>query len=277
MGCGVAAHIDNSLGGCTQNHVDHRLIDTRTRRIENHHVGTTVGIDKLVAQHLLHIARIEDRISDSVDFGIDLCVLDSLGNILNTNYFGTARRTEIGNRTRTRIEVIEHLSLLQIGSLACHFVELVGLLRVGLIERFGTHLESQALHLLEDVPVAAIGDGFEVARRVIQLLVDHIDHRGNLGELLAEVVEQCADTLLVAVGEDDDDHHLVRRGGANDHIAHKSAMFAHVVELVAVLQAETLGSQSDSIRRLGLQPTLFDVQHLVEHCRNVETESGRRV
>ena len=54
----------------------------------------------------------------------------------------------------TRIEVIYQFVTCQSGKVACHLIKIVCLFRVGLIERFRSHLETKSLHLLEDVIIA---------------------------------------------------------------------------------------------------------------------------
>ncbi len=49
-------------------------------------------------------------------------------------------------------------------------------------------------------------------------------------------------------------------------------MLAGIVERIAVLDAETPGFFPDRIRRIGLQPAFFDVQHFVEHTGDVESQ-----
>lgn len=45
---GVAAHIHDSLGRGTQYHIDHTLIDTRARRIQDHYIGVAVARHEVV-------------------------------------------------------------------------------------------------------------------------------------------------------------------------------------------------------------------------------------
>ena len=52
-------------------------------------------------------------------------------------------------------------------------------------------------------------------------------------------------------------------------------MLAGVVERVAVIETEFLDSQTNRIRWIALQVAVVDVEHLIEHARDVESERGR--
>ncbi len=231
--------------------------------------------DERVAQHLLHVAGIERRVADAVERRIDLRVLDRLGHVLDAHDACAARGAEVGDGARAGIEVVERLAARELREVARHLVEFVGLGRVGLIERLGPHLEPEALHPFDDVVLAPIAYGLQVARRVVPLGVHHVHERRDGGECGGQVVEQRRDALAVVGTEHHDDHHLARRGGAHDHVAHEARVLAGVVEGVAVLDAEALCLQADGVRRFGLEPAPADVEHLVEHARDVESRGGR--
>ena len=86
------------------------------------------------------------------------------------------------------------------------------------------------------------------------------------------MVQQGRDLLPLVGMENHDHHHLARRGGADDHVAHQPPVLARIVERIAVFEAETPGFFPDRIRRIGLQPAFFDVQHFVEHTGDVESQ-----
>ena len=85
------------------------------------------------------------------------------------------------------------------------------------------------------------------------------------------MVEKRFDLRPVVGAEDHDNHDLARRSGAHDHVAHQPLVRACIVERVTVLETETFGFQPDVVRRIGLEPAFADVEHLVEHARNVES------
>ena len=57
------------------------------------------------------------------------------------------------------------------GKSSCDFVEMIGLLGVGLIERLGADLETEVFHLFEDMVVALEDEDVLVADSVVALLV----------------------------------------------------------------------------------------------------------
>ena len=91
------------------------------------------------------------------------------------------------------------------------------------------------------------------------------------------MVEQRLNPRALLRAEDHDHHHLTRRGRADDQVAHQPRMFAGIVERIAVFEAEAFGFEPDGVRRIGLQPALADVKHLVEHVRDVESHGRRGV
>lgn len=54
-------------------------------------------------------------------------------------------------------------------------------------------------------------------------------------------------------------------------------MLAGVVERIAVLEAVAANLGANGVRRFGLQPALADVEHLVEHVRDMEPHGGSRL
>ena len=77
---GIAAHVDDPLGGGAQDDVDHGLVDPRARRIEDDDVGAAVGGHERVVEHRLHVAGVEARVADAVERRIDLRVVDRFGD-----------------------------------------------------------------------------------------------------------------------------------------------------------------------------------------------------
>ena len=226
---------------------------------------------KGVVQHRLHVPGVERRVADAVQLRIDLRVGNRLRNVLDPHNPRTACGAEVRNRPRTGIEVVERVARVQVGEAPRHLVELVGLRRIGLVEGFRTHLEAEPLHLLDDVVLAAVADRIEVPDRVVEFRIDDVEERRDLREPLRQVVEQRLATRTVLRAENHDHHHFARRGRADDQVAHQPRMFAGIVERIAVFEAEASGFEPDGVRRLGLQPALADVEHLVEHVRNMES------
>ena len=172
---GVAAHVDDPPGRGAQEDFDHRFIDARTRRIENHDIGTAVRGHERIVEHRLHVPGVEARVADAVQLGVDLRVGDGLGDILDAHHPVAARGAEVGDGARAGVEVVKRLAGLQVREIAGHLVEFVSLRGVGLIERLGPDLEAQPLHLLDDMVLAAVADRIEIADRVVEFGVDYIE------------------------------------------------------------------------------------------------------
>ena len=49
---------------------------------------------------------------------------------------------EVGNRSRTRVEVVDEFVARELSKVACYLLEFVGLLSVGLIETFRAYFKS---------------------------------------------------------------------------------------------------------------------------------------
>lgn len=111
---------------------------------------------------------------NSVNLGIDLGVFNGFGHIFYADYLACVLGYEIGNGTRAGIKVINKLVTGQSGKVARYFVEVVGLFGVGLIERFGTYLEAQSLHFLEDVVFPLEGVYLEVGDGIVALIINNV-------------------------------------------------------------------------------------------------------
>ncbi len=115
----------------------------------------------------------------------------------------------------------------------------------------------------------------QVARRVVPLRVYDIEERRDSGKFGHQVIEQRTDCLAVILAKDHDDHHLARRGGADRDVAHQARMFAGIMERITLIEAELLDRLTNRIRGIALQVAVVDIEHLVKHARDVESE-GRR-
>ena len=131
-------------------------------------------VDELLCEHILHVAGIEQRIGDAVDFRIHLGILDGLGHILDTDDLARLARHKVGNRSRTRVQVVHQFVARQSGKLTRNLVEVVCLSGIRLIERFRSHLETQSLHLLEDMVVALEHMHVEVVDGIVALIINNV-------------------------------------------------------------------------------------------------------
>lgn len=137
----ITADVDDTLGLSKQNHIDYIIVHTCTWRIGNNHIRTSVLVDEILRQDILHITGIEQRIVDTVYLRIDLCIFYSLGDIFYTDDLTCLTRNEVGNSTRTGIKVVYQLVASQSCKVPGYLIQIVCLFRIGLIERFRTYLK----------------------------------------------------------------------------------------------------------------------------------------
>ena len=147
---------------------------TRTRRVGDDYIRTPVLVDKVLCQHVLHVAGKKQRVPDAVDFRVDLGVLDGFGHIFDADDLARLSGHEVGDGSRAGIKVVNQLVAGEPCEVAGHFVQSVCLLGVGLVERLGTHLEAQAFHLLEDMVFAFERVHVEVGNGVVALIINNV-------------------------------------------------------------------------------------------------------
>ena len=104
---GIAGDIDDALGGGTQDGLHYVGMHAGTGRVGDDHVGTAVFGDKLVGEDILHVTGKEQCIVDMVDLGVHLGILDGLGDVLDADDLTGPTGHEVGNGTRTRVEVVD--------------------------------------------------------------------------------------------------------------------------------------------------------------------------
>ena len=66
-----------------------------------------MSLDEILCEYVLHVASKELGVRDAVDAAVDLGILDSLGNILNTYDLAGSTRHEIGYGARASVEVVD--------------------------------------------------------------------------------------------------------------------------------------------------------------------------
>ena len=285
LGGGVAAHIYHPLRGAGQEDAGDVGMDAGTRRVEHHDVGLSVFRDKRSVQHIFHVAGKEFRIVDAVYGRVDLGVGDGFGHILDAHDFACQRREEQRNRSRASVEVINH-GLIRIYTgrnafpyeIAHHGIKPVRLRRVGLVERLGTDLETEAFHLFIYGFGAVVQEAGQVAEIVVSLGIDDIIQRGYLRETgLDRFQQRLTDrpsrfTLRLAA-ETEHEHVLAGGSGAYDHRTQETPVLAQIVETQSMVDGVLLDEQADGIGRFALQMAFPDVQHLVEEAADMESQS----
>ena len=270
LGGGVAAHIDQALGLGVEDDLDDVLVHACAGRVDNHDLGTAMLSDEAVGEHILHVPGIEQRVLDAVDAGIQLGVLDSLGDILDADDLTCLAGNEVGDGARAGVEVIDEFIAREGSHAACHLIEFVGLTGIGLVEGFGTDTELQAFHFFLDIVAAAVGDEFLVGKRVVDLEVDDVEQRSDLRETVTHSTHHIVDGGLIVLAEYDDLHHLARAGGAGHSHADEALLPTDVVERITLIHTVVADEQSHLVADVVLQPAALDVEHLVKGAGDVE-------
>ena len=166
---------------------------------------------------------------------------------------------------------------------------MVCLLGVGLIETLRAHLELQVLHQFEDVVMAFEHQNILVADGVVTLLVVQIHQRGDLRELVGNVLHQCKRLLAVFAlpavfliiwifrnvkMELEYQHPLTAGAVANDDVAQQTHLLAQVEERQVVLDGVAIHLVADLVVQIVHQPAFLYRKNLVERPRNVESDGG---
>ena len=147
-----------------------------TGRVGDDDIRTAVLVDEVLCQHVLHVAGKEQRVSDAVDLAqLTLASSMASGTYSMPMTWRACLGHEVGDGTRAGIEVVNQARCRSARrSCAATLYEVVCLLGVGLVERLGTHLEAQSLHLLEDVVFALERVHLEVGDGVVALIINNV-------------------------------------------------------------------------------------------------------
>ena len=106
--CGrIAADVDDALGGCIQNGFHHVRVHAGTRRVSDDDVRPSVLSNEVVGQDVLHVAGIEQRVLDTINLAVDFGILNGLWHVFNANDLSGLFCHEVGNGTRSCIEVVD--------------------------------------------------------------------------------------------------------------------------------------------------------------------------
>ena len=270
---GVAADVDDAARGGGEDGLDDAGMHTGARRVGDDDVGAALGGDEPGCEDVLHVAREKGGVADAVDAGVLLGVVDGLGNVLDAHDAGGLARHEEGDGAGAGIEVVDGLVACQRGEAARHFVEFVGLVRVGLVETFGSHLEAQPLHLLVDEVRADVGVHGKVADGVVALEVVDVEQRGDLGEVLVDVFEQRHSLPLLLVrapGKLHEQHQFAGVAGAEHHRAQQPLLPPQVVVREAVAVGIGADGVAQAVVDVGHEAAFVDVEYLVECPGDVE-------
>ena len=105
----VAAYVYDALRMGTQDGLDNVGVHTCTWWVGDDYIRTSVLGNELVVENILHVASIELGVGDVVDIRVDLSVFDSLRHILDADNLTSLTSHEVGNSTRTGVELVNGL------------------------------------------------------------------------------------------------------------------------------------------------------------------------
>ena len=273
----VATHIYNAFGSSKKDGVYYVFVHACTRRVGNNHIRPTIALDKRFIQHFLHVARKEKGILNAVECGINLGIFDSFRYVFDTNHLSRLFGNKLRNRAGTCIEVKHQFRARQSGKIARHFVELIRLLGIGLIKRFGPHLKPQILHFFDDMVVARIRVQFEVANRIVEFLIKHPDEGCHLRKCLMKGFEQSIAVGRAVLCKREGEHHLSLMVAAEDNRTKESAMRFFVVKRESMRLCIVSDEIADTIVECRHQMTFLDIQHFVETAGDMKTNAIRFV
>ena len=137
----ITTHVYDTVRCSPQNRIDNILVHTCTWRIRNDDIGPTMRCDKIIIEYILHVTRIEEGVRNTIEFRVDLGILDGLGHIFDTDDLPCLPCHEVGNGSCACLEVVNQLLARKSGKLAGHTIKVIGLLGIGLIETLGTYFE----------------------------------------------------------------------------------------------------------------------------------------
>ena len=103
-------------------------------RVNYHYLRRAVFLNEVGSKHVLHIARIEAAVGDSVGLRIDVGVVNCFLYILDAYYLRGFGGNELRYGSCSGVEVVNHLAAFQCRQIPCRRVKLVGLLAVCLVE-----------------------------------------------------------------------------------------------------------------------------------------------
>ena len=180
---------------------------------------------------------------------------------------------------RAGVEVVDHVVGGQLGKLGHETVEALGLARVGLIEGLRTYGEMEvrgaivALHGFGEVVAAGECHGGEVGIGVVHLVVKDVLQRGDLGELVAQVLHETFPPGMVF--RNDEHHHpLAGAGVADDEVAEAAGVVAYIVIRKGMGFGIIAHREAYLVAQVLLEGAMFDVQHLIEKGGDVKSQGS---
>ena len=159
---------------------------------------------------------------------------------------------------------------------------MISLFGIGLIETLGAYLELQILHQLENMIGALEDKDFLITDSIVALLVVEIHQRGNLWELISNMLQEGEGLLLTPVScllttsvivELDDNHQFTACAIADNDIAKQTHLLSEIEEGNTLCDGIVADLVANLIMQVVHQPAFLNGQDLVEGTRDVETDS----
>ena len=188
--CRVTAHIYNAFGRRVKDHIYHIRMHSCAWGVGDNHIWTSMLLDEVIGKDVLHVTGIEQCIVDIVDFAIDLCIGNRLGNILDADHLAGTSGYEVGNGSRSRVQVVNELVTRQLGKVTGYTVEVISLIGIGLIETLGAYLELEVFHGFINEVLSLEQRQFQIVERIVAFLVVYIEYGCKLRELVCNMIEQ---------------------------------------------------------------------------------------
>ena len=118
----IAADIDDTLGRSEKDGIDDVLMHACARRIGDDYIWSSMLLDEVAVEDVLHVACEEKRVLDTINLAIDFSVLDGFRNILYTNDLTGLACHEIGDGACTCIKVVDELASRELSKVARYLI-----------------------------------------------------------------------------------------------------------------------------------------------------------
>ena len=231
-------------------------------------------LDEVIGKDVLHVTGIEQCIVDIVDFAIDLCIGNCLGNILDADHLAGTSGYEVGNGSRSRVQVVNEFVTRQFGKVAGYTVEVISLVGIGLIETLGAYLELEVFHGFINEVLSLEQRQLQIVERIVTFLVVYIEYGCKLRELVCNMIEQQEGFLLVAllvVMELQNKHPFAGIGVAENHVAQQSYLITYIIIGITMGKREIAYLIAYLIVQVIHQVTLGDGINLIKSASNMKS------
>lgn len=122
LGGRIATHIDHLARCGKEDDIYHIGMHAGTWRVGDNHIGTTMTLDELAVENVLHVAGIEDGVVYAIELGVDLGILDGLGYIFDAYHQACLTGYKVGNGAGAGVEVIYEFVSCERSKVACYLI-----------------------------------------------------------------------------------------------------------------------------------------------------------